>query len=301
MFDIDLYKNVIYLFLEGILSSGKNCSLKTKGVSSLEKWRNKFPDFIFKASLYTEGRIIIVDQEIPQEIEEKLSSLATKNGTETLLLKPQEIAGNLDALLKKELSEIISPKGTLFVFPGRGGTEVKALSELHRVYPQTEVFAKRFWKPGSKPAVAVGTITPPAGIRRRKIKRIVVPDDVISSGETLHKLYEKNFSRFKTGCVWIGGSWFAQVPRMKQTSSGVKGYQKIITAVIVKGPQGKKVPLNSLSTLILDPQVSQSYTKRHFHNPRDFLNLLKKTKQKNRSSAFLFWLEKFSNKIYNAT
>ena len=242
----------------------------------LQELKSKFPSLVFGRYLFAEGRIIILDQEIPQEIQSKLSSLKTKDGKETLLMKTQEIAADLDALLKQGLSEIINIRDTLFVFPGNGAKKVRELSKIHIGYLQTEVFAKRFWKPGNEPIVTVGTITPPVGTPKRKIKTIIVLDDVISSGQTFFKLYEKNFDRFKTSCTWFGGCWFAQVPRMERTISGITGYQKIITAIVVEGPQGKRVPLNSLSTLVLESEIAKSYAQRHFQDPVEFLEIIQK-------------------------
>ncbi len=238
----------------------------------MEKWKIKYPCLTYKKHLFTEGLVIILDKKTTTEIQKELSLLETKSGKEIVLLKAREMTYDLDTVLKQELSGIITKENSLFLFPGQGAEQVEKLSKSHIGYPKLKIFAKRFWVPGDEPAASVGVIILPKDIQPERIKIMIVLDDVISSGETLRRIYEQNFQKFKT--KWIAGSWVIQAPRMKNTNCGVTGYDKIITAIVVEGPQGKRVPVNSLSSLLGSYDIAQNYAERHFKKPSEFLRML---------------------------
>jgi hypothetical protein len=133
------------------------------------------------------------------------------------------------------------------------------------------VYAKRHWEPGIDPVVRVGTILP-CQFLVLGVRNIVVVDDVISSGQTLRKLNRENNWRFP-GATWFGASWVAQVPTMK-AQSGLNGYARVLTACVVEDLRGRKVPINSLSTLRKEPSIARNYAERHFVNPTAFLILI---------------------------
>lgn len=101
----------------------------------------------------------------------------------------------------------------------------------------------------------------------------VVVDDVISSGKTMQKLHENNSWRFPRA-EWIGAAWFSQIFRTRPLS-GVKGYSSVFASILTEGVNGKKVPINSLSTLREDTTIAQSYAKRHYVDADKFLRLIR--------------------------
>jgi len=105
-----------------------------------------------------------------------------------------------------------------------------------------------------------------------RTRLIIVVDDVISSGQTMYKLYRNNEWRFPRA-EWIGVTWFSQALCMK-SSSGVKGYNSVFASFLVEGVSGKKVPINSLSTLREQPAIAESYANRHYADVKKFLQLI---------------------------
>lgn len=226
------------------------------------------PDYSCAKCVQTDGRIILVDVSLTAEASKELLSLPTNDGKELLLLDVREAAGLLEIFLKK----FVCQENVLFIFPGNGANYPKSLSKICQQVFSVGVFAKRIWTPGSEPFALSGTIIPKVFMDLRT-KTIVVVDDVISSGQTMYKLWRNNEWRFPAA-KWIGAAWFSQVLQMKSLS-GVKGYSSIFSSILVKGVKGKKVPINSLSTLREQPIIAQSYAKRHFASPDEFLRLIK--------------------------
>lgn len=216
----------------------------------------------------TEGRVILVDIPFDAQASAELLALKSVNGKETLLLDVQEAAKFLEPFLQKMTDE----KDALFVFPGNGANYPKSRSAACQSVFGVGVFAKRFWLPGSDPIVMAGQIMPEHFMNFR-VKTIVVVDDVISSGKTMQKLHENNSFRFPRA-EWIGTAWFSQVLRTKPLS-GIKGYTSVFASVLIEGVKGKKVPINSLSTLREDAVIAQSYAKRHYVKADEFLRLIK--------------------------
>jgi len=229
----------------------------------------RFKQLSFAKYLYTEGRIILVDVPLDPSVREKLSRLETIDGKELVFLDTKQLAEDLEKFLEDLVK---NEKDILFVFPGNGSNYPKATSKICKEATGVEVSAKRTWTPGSDPFVMVGTITPEIFLHRF-VKTIVVVDDVISSGKTMQKLYTNNEWRFPPIVKWIGTTWLSQVPQMKAVS-GVNGYSRTIAACVVEGPNKRRVPINSLSTLREQPDIAENYAKRHFSDFGAFLSII---------------------------
>ena len=228
----------------------------------------KYTSFTYTRSLITNGRIILVDEPISLEMRTELKKLETVDKQELLFLEDKELAVDLEKILKRIID---TEHDILFVFPGNGSNYPYKLSILCQKSFGTNVFAKRIWQPGTDPFVVVDPIFPNIFLILN-IKTVLVVDDVISSGSTLQKLYEKNSWRFPQA-KWIGVSWVSQIPQAK-AKSGVKGYEYIETACVVGKSNGSRVPINSLSTLRQNPEIAKGYAHRHFKNPEEFLRLI---------------------------
>jgi len=233
-------------------------------MNSLEKFRS----LCFAKYFYTDGCVILVDEPMAVESQKELGSLATVDGKQLILLDTKKLAVDLEG----SLQEIIQKEDDiLFVFPGNGSNYPRALSQICQQSYGVGVYAKRFWTPGADPIARAGAIMPEIFMNLR-VATIVVVDDVISSGQTMYKLYKNNEWRFPRA-KWIGACWLSQVPQMKAIS-GVNGYERIVAACVVEGPNKRRVPINSLSTLRSEPAIAQDYARRHFSKGGDFLRLI---------------------------
>lgn len=228
----------------------------------------KYPSFYYKRSLFTNGRIILLDEPLAQQIRTELKSLETTDGHELLFLEDSQLAADTEEIL----SEIIRQACvTLLVFPGNGSNYPRKLSRVCQESNGASICAKRFWQPGADPIVTAGVILPNIFLITN-MEMVVVLDDVISSGLTMQKVRENNAWRF-TRAKWVGVSWVAQIPQMR-AKSGVNGYERVLTACVVGKTNGKRVPVNSISTLRQNREIAASYAERHFRKPGAFLHLI---------------------------
>jgi len=228
----------------------------------------RYTSFAYSRSICTDGCIILVDEPLAPEIQAELNKLETIDGEELIFLKDKELANSLEELLTKTVHK---KKDVLFVFPGSGANYPRRLSRVWQEFPVTNVYAKRFWEPGTDPVVVAGIILPELFLVTT-VKTVVVVDDVISSGLTFQKLYQNNAWRF-TQAKWIGAAWISQVPRMR-AKSGVNGYERVVVGCMVGKPNGGRAPINSLSTLREQPDIAENYARRHFKEPAVFLRLI---------------------------
>lgn len=227
-----------------------------------------YPGYSCAKHIKTEGRVILVDVPLSAEASTELLGLKSVDGRELLLLDVQEAADLMEVFLR----EVSERADALFVFPGNGANYPKSRSLICKKVRSVGVYAKRIWTPGTDPIAIAGTIVPEVFMDLRT-RYIIVVDDVISSGQTMYKLYRNNEWRFPRA-EWIGVTWFSQALCMK-SSSGVKGYSSVFASFLVESVSGKKVPINSLSTLREQPAIAESYAIRHYADVEAFLRLIR--------------------------
>lgn len=209
--------------------------------------------------------LIILDVEVQVEFRSALSFLSSKDGGGVILVGTKELAAGLDRIL----SEVVLPElppATLVVFPGNGGQKVRYAAAFANRFLVTDVFAKRIWEPGKEPFAIAGEILP-GRILLPEVEVILVLDDVISSGKTMTRIWERNAWKFPRA-RWICGSW------IRQQRSSVRGYQAVVSAVIASRGDGRRIPINSLSALIDDAAMAEAYAHRNFLDPTTLLELL---------------------------
>lgn len=228
----------------------------------------KYPSFHYKRSLTTDGRIILLDEPLAQQVQEELKSLETSDGHELLFLEDSQLAADTEEILLEVLRQDCK---ALLVFPGNGSNYPRKLSRICQESSSASVCAKRLWQPGTDPIVMAGAILPDIFLITN-VETVVVVDDVISSGLTMQKVRENNAWKF-TRAKWLGVSWVAQIPQMR-AKSGVNGYEQVATACVVGKTNGARVPVNSISTLRQDREIATSYAERHFRRPDVFLHLI---------------------------
>jgi hypothetical protein len=156
---------------------------------------------------------------------------------------------------------------TLLVFPGNGANIVRGFMDADKwllCWRTASATAKRFWIPGEPPQAIAGRIFPDRFLLG--MKDIVVIDDVVSSGETVKKLRAVNMP-------WIPAARWHVATWVMQRAANLRGFQTHFATVEV-GESGRKDPINSLSTLVENVEIADSYARRNFPNPEAFLALL---------------------------
>ncbi|OGZ64236.1 MAG: hypothetical protein A2998_00370 [Candidatus Staskawiczbacteria bacterium RIFCSPLOWO2_01_FULL_37_25b] len=229
---------------------------------------NRFKQLSYAKYLYTDGRIILVDVPLEPRAKEAMGCLKTVDGKELVFLETEQLAMDLERFLEELVG---GEKNILFVFPGNGSNYPKSVSRICQEATGVGVFAKRIWTPGSDPFAVAGSIMPEVFLNLF-VQTIVVVDDVISSGQTMYRLHRNNEWRFPRA-KWIAATWVAQIPQMK-ARSGVSGYDRSVVACIVEGPNKRRVPINSLSTLREQPVITENYAKRYFLDASAFLRFI---------------------------
>lgn len=231
-------------------------------------WLERYPGLAAKVvwSATQHQNVLILDVGKYQESNEEVRIINFEE-KELVLVTAGRLANDLDKMVRKEIEG-----RTLFVFPGNGGLLAQNLSTVWHGYYCAKAHAKRFWTPGSDPICTVGEIMTHKMILP-EIELVVVIDDVISSGKTMTLLQERNNWKFPRA-HWFGCAWLIQRPVSKYPS-GLKGYKKVITPFILDGPNNRKVPINSLSTLLEYREIAESYCHRHFRDRDKFLALIR--------------------------
>lgn len=160
----------------------------------------------------------------------------------------------------------LNPATTLLVFPGNGANIVRGFMDPEWLlrWRTASATAKRIWIPGEPPQAIAGRIFPDKFMLG--VKDTVIIDDVISSGETARKLRAVNMP-------WIPATRWHAVTWVMQRAASLRGFNSHYAAAEV-GKVDSKDPLNSLSTLIENVEIAESYARRNFPNPEAFLALL---------------------------
>jgi len=176
-----------------------------------------------------------------------------------------------ESLLNWQEWKEYDPYSTIIILPGNGASIVKKYINKTRVSWLNQwpwVFspqAKRIWIPGENPQVFVSRIN--SSQMLIGFKNVVVLDDVISSGATIRNLRQINEP-------WIPGTNWQAITWIKQESASTKGFSKTF-AIKTVGTRERKVPINSLSTLIDCREIAKSYAQRNFGNKAElFLKIL---------------------------
>lgn len=159
---------------------------------------------------------------------------------------------------------------TKILFPGNGANDVlKSFGpEWFNEWHTQAIKASRFWWPnsGSSP---VAVVESPDWLDD-KTENVVIVDDVISSGATIQKVKQRHE-------VWLPRARWHAIAWVAQNSAVLHGFTSHYASVTV-GTTGAKVPINSLSTLLTNSEVAESYALRNFPKPKVFLAALRALK-----------------------
>ncbi len=217
-------------------------------------------------------KVILLDVPVPERLEEQLAML---EGIELIKYDGARWPRMLWNLLSPHL---LALPDSLCVWVEGSGEDAWRLVETHlhetglgNAVPVVGVFSKRIVpKPGQKingfrdPYWVVGEIPTPRFLMPQ-IQEVILLDDVISSGTTVRKLRERNAWKFPNA------TWRA-VACVGRAEASPKMPWEVLH--LVESPGGKKVPINSLSTLLRDRGIAENYAQRNFSAPEHFLQVL---------------------------
>jgi len=211
----------------------------------------------------TQGVVIILDCEVPEWVKEEIPSLTN---VEVRLLEKEELSSVLELMLRGLLADL--SKNVCLLFPGDSSRLVEAHLGLNAV-PSWHLHAKRFWQPGDDPFVTVGQVHTNRFLHI-ETDAVVVLDDVISSGMTMQLVHERNAWKFPRA------RWYASTLVSRGRNKRIRAYEKVLSSVVIRHPTdpARSVPINSLSTLLSDSEIAESYSDRNFTQAGRFLELL---------------------------
>lgn len=194
------------------------------------------------------GVVVINDLPYPTTM---FDNKRTKNNGQIQLFNESALVAELKESVFKQLS--LNYHDTVFLYPGESARRISKTG-FSEGFTSEFLFAKRTWIPGNDPMVTVETMK--WGLYLG-IKSVVVVDDVISSGITVQLARERNNWKFP------GASWYAVVPVSRKNK--LSNFKQIFSCVYVEqGIDGKKIPINSLSTLLENQWIRQNYFNRNF-------------------------------------
>ncbi|MBU6323519.1 hypothetical protein KGQ55_02440 [Patescibacteria group bacterium] len=114
------------------------------------------------------------------------------------------------------------------------------------------------WQRGERTDVTVSSLEWPRFIDVMPT-RILAVDDVVSSGTTLALVHERTVWRFpRARTEWHAAAWVTRKVKLA-------GYASVTAALhVVCEEGGFRPPINSLSTLLAECDIAESYACRHF-------------------------------------
>lgn len=205
-----------------------------------EKVRNRLPNLVVNEFWWVKGNIFIDDIGLDQ--------LGFSNDIPELKAPSQILTPDMlnDLLLKIWQPELFQT----IIWPGKGAKFMRCTLKIAQ---GVNIAAER-----------LGYKNPEAWIadfQAPKDSNIAVVDDVVSSGITARRVYEKGKLTKASLAAWI-----------MQNPSDIllRCYEKIFIACLVRGDNGK-VPINSLSAFLEKSEVLEDYAKRYACNAQEFI------------------------------
>lgn len=182
-------------------------------------------------------------------------------------------------------SELMSAKpnieedGQLIVFPLNGAIQVSKRLSLSDEVPQAFVNVKRdpsnlvsgrYILDGEELLDIVSDYKP---------EQIKIIDDVVAKGFTVQEIRKFTESAFGRTYLWSIACWMMAYPaKSTKSESGVDGFDNLETSILYYGENGKRVPLNSLSTWVYSSDkretVLDSYAEKYTNQKDEFIKLI---------------------------
>lgn len=159
-------------------------------------------------------------------------------------------------LTNETLVEMLQSDRTLTLIIGASGADAWRQIAHFTTHTKWEVpVHAKTWERGEQTQVTTSGIDWPFYVDPY-ITDIVAVDDVISTGKTLTLIRERNACRFPCA-KWHALVWLTRKEKLS-------GFTSITAACCIKCEEGGiKPPINSLSTLLADKELSEAYAKKH--------------------------------------
>jgi hypothetical protein len=206
-----------------------------------ERALNKLPNLNVVAFWWLEGSIMIDDVGLEECGIDVLDIPELKFPLH--LLNPLQLTNQLLCKLNiTDYDDYIWPGTGAFLIRETLGLKTRGLSvKAQRLgYKDPKAEVEEFKKPGGK---------------------IIVIDDVISSGQTAYEVFQKG----KLGVADLA-CWIMQPPE----NSLLQCYRNIYASLLVRGRKGK-VPINSFSTFLRKEEILLDYANRYSKDPIEFI------------------------------
>ncbi len=159
------------------------------------------------------------------------------------------------SLVEREEWNRFYPDKTLLVFVGNGGNKVRNCLPCEWMSCwlwKADAFAKRFWEPGGYPDAIANRFARGVYVG---ISDVVLVDDVVTSGITARRVREAN-------ALWVPNACWHVATLIAQKSASLRGYRSSFSVTQI-GTTKHKVPVNSLSALIIDSEMATIYAERN--------------------------------------
>ena len=219
-----------------------------------------------------------------------------------IVFESTELTGSLIPIIRSKIDQ--QESSVAIIFPGQGSKKVKEMfsSDLMQELSQKgivyETNTSRTWT-GNRPQISETNIPQDLIIKLNEgaIKAVWIIDDVVASGETIQAIagdikyeltdmqpadpdYDQSI-RFSSSQGKT--SKYSQVvfTWLKQKSAMTTGFE--IYAPSTYSRRSGKVPVNSISTLLMDDQkgktVKDLYAQKYFDKPEEFTELIDNLKK----------------------
>lgn len=237
----------------------------------IEKAQKRFPRLKARDYLWWEGCMVVND--LPTRID-KVPELLNLSGYYRNHMVMLDVERNeMNRTLKEYLSLL---KADVIILPGRGAKIISTFLQdgLRRICEDwAYISARRIWSPGTEPKAAIGDFE----CEPRKVKKVLVVDDVVCSQSTAFQVLTKGSDIFKEAS-WTFLSWIMHYPRDTKAKSGIRGYDEAYTVYLINGD--RRPSCVTFSSLLLSKEILESYAKRYTKDPEGFMGTIRRIEKK---------------------
>ena len=231
--------------------------------------QNNYPSLIFGAAVLADGNVIIQDTKVDSPGESPWATYLTKGlncfSTRTLqVVDAIEVNNDLNILINRSL-----PTNAVKLYVQGAGEDLMRLNSEDNDTKKVIKIKKKLTTRGpiiSRVIIPEIKSTPEA---------IIVYDDVVASGWTAKKI-ASTIKQYYPNCPLYLTTWLMIKPNSEEPS-GVRGYGKVVTSLLLQGNQMRRPPINSLSCLLENSYKGKSVRDRYrqyIQNIDDFNNIL---------------------------
>lgn len=184
-----------------------------------------------------------------------------------VIIEPTKMNQYLNQQLVELLGLLPTNAVPLVIYPGNGANQLNGKLSSLQGLTSLSVTAKRHWQPGQNPVCEVEPFASPV-----EITHALIVDDVISSGGTVCAVRQQLPADVECWAISQVSQRFGKT--RKKTLSN---FSQVIVGAELCGNAVSYVPINSVSTLCMNPELAQIYAARNVpaENRKKFLALCK--------------------------